>query len=92
MKQEKIQRSLYPAKTMSYNAWCKKFKVGSRVDKSKLTKFYGEGEYDYNKFIKMVKNYGEDRKQSNIWRQTSEAFLTLCKGQMQKAWDKINIA
>ena len=92
MTKEKIQRSLYPVKQPSYNAWCRKYKVGSRVDKSKLTRFYAEGEYDYSKFIKMVKSYGEDRKQPNIWQQIGEAFLTLCKGQVQKAWNKISIA
>jgi hypothetical protein len=92
MKQEKIQSSLYPVKQPSYNAWCKKYKVGSRVDKSKLTRFYEDGEYDYNKFIKMIENYGKDRKQSNIWKQISETLFTLCKGQVQKAWNKTSVA
>jgi hypothetical protein len=92
MTKEKIQRSLYPVKQPSYNAWCKKFKVGSRINKFEHKKFYAEGEYDYDKFIKMIKNYGEDRKQSNIWKQISEAFFALCKGQVQKAWNKTSVA
>jgi hypothetical protein len=88
---EKIQSSLYPEKRISYNQWCKKFKVGSRVQKNELKKYYAEGEYDYNKFIKMIKNYGKENTQQNIWRQISETFFTLCKGQVQKAWNKINL-
>lgn len=92
MNKEKISKSLYPVKQMSYNLWCKKFKVGSRVDKSKLTSFYAEGEYDYDKFIKMINSYGESKTEQNIWKQISEAFLALCKRQMQKAWNRTSVA
>jgi len=91
MQKEKIQSTIYPTKQISYNQWCKKFKVGSRVEKRSSNNFYEDGEYDYNKFIKMIKNYGI-KKQSNIWKQTSKTFLLLFKRQMQKAWNKINFA
>jgi hypothetical protein len=92
MKHIKIQKSSYPTKQISYNQWCKKFKVGSRIDKSKLTSFYADGEYDHNKFIKMINNYGQNKQRQNILQQISEALLTLCKGQVQKARNKISIA
>jgi hypothetical protein len=92
MSKEKIQSSTYPEKRMSYTAWCKKYKVGSRVQKYSTKKFYEDGEYDYDKFIKMIQNYGNNKKQPSIWRQISETFLALCKGQMQKARNKISIA
>jgi hypothetical protein len=92
MTTEKLQSSIYPKKQMSYTTWCKKFKVGSRVQKYDTKKYYEEGEYDYEKFIKMIKNYGNDKKQSSIWGQISETLFTLCKGKVQKAWNKINIA
>jgi len=92
MNQEKIQSSTYPKKQPSYTAWCKKYKVGSRVEKYNTKKYYEEGEYDYDKFIKMIQNYGNNKKQSSIWRHISETLFTLCKRQMQKAWNKIIIA
>jgi hypothetical protein len=92
MKQENIQSSTYPKKQMSYTAWCKKYKVGSRVQKYQMKKYYEEGEYDYDKFIKMIQNYGTNKKQSPIWRQISEAFFALCKRQVQKTRNKISIA
>ena len=71
MNQEKIQSSTYTEKRMSYTAWCKKFKVGSRVQKYETKKYYEEGEYDYEKFIKMIQNYGTDQKQrSSIWSES----------------------
>ena len=36
--------------------------------------------------------FDKNKKQSDIWKQASEAFLALCKGKMQKAWNKISIA
>ena len=92
MTKEKIQSSTYPKKQMSYTAWCKKYKVGSRVEKYNTKKYYEAGEYDYDKFIKMIQNYGTNKKQSSFWRQISETLFTLREGKMQKAWNKINVA
>ena len=91
MKREKIQSSTYPKKQMSYTAWCKKYKVGSRVQKYQTVKYYEDGEYDYDKFIKMIQNYG-NTKQPSFWGQISETLFTLCKRQVQKTWNKINLA
>lgn len=88
----KTQSVCYPERMIPYNAWCKKFKVGSRIEKGTSKKIYQPGEYDYDKFIKMIKSYDKNKKQSDIWKQASEAFLALCKGKMQKAWNKISIA
>ena len=68
MNKEKIHNTVYPKKQMSYTAWCKKYKVGSRVQKYSTKNFYKEGEYDHDKFIKIIKSYGNE-KQSPIWRQ-----------------------
>jgi hypothetical protein len=78
MNQEKIQSSIYPEKQMSYTTWCKKFKVGSRVQKYNTKKYYEEGEYDYEKFIKMIKNYGTDQKQrSSMWSESLDRLRSL---------------
>lgn len=88
----KTKSVCYPERMIPYNAWCKKFKVGSRVEKSASKKIYEPGEYDYDKFIKMIQNYGNNKKQSSIFREISETFFTLCKRQVQKTWNKISIA
>ena len=90
MEKEKIQSSSYPDKMLEYNKWCKKYKVGSRVEKFSTIRFYTEGEYDQRKLIKIIENYGKDKKQSSVWRQIGETLLTLCKGQMQKTRNRIS--
>jgi predicted RecB family nuclease len=78
MTTEKLQSSIYPKKQMSYTAWCKKFKVGSRVQKYNTKKYYEEGEYNYEKFIKMIKNYGTNQKQrSSIWSESLDRLRSL---------------
>ena len=62
--------------TPSYNEWCKMFKVGSRYIKPNTMKQYREGEYDYNKFIKMIQ-YDKQTEKITIWKQISKAFSTL---------------
>ena len=78
MNQEKIQSSIYPEKQMPYTVWCKKFKVGSRVQKYTTKNFYKDGEYDYEKFIKMIQNYGADKKQrSSMWSESLDRLRNL---------------
>jgi hypothetical protein len=68
MTKENIQSSSYPDKILTYNKWCKKYKVGSRVQKFNTVRFYTQGEYDQTKLIKIIENYGtEQKQQSSIW-------------------------
>jgi hypothetical protein len=51
---EKKLEDLCPNRPLSYNAWCKKFKIGSRIQKYDNAKKYVEGEYDIMKLKKMI--------------------------------------
>ena len=64
-------------KQMSYNQWCLKFNVGSMYVKPSKLRHYSKGEYDYDKFIKMIQKYDKQTEKITIWKQISEAFSTL---------------
>jgi hypothetical protein len=76
----------------TYEEWCKEFRFGSMCKIPDKRRPSQPGEFDHDKFIKRIQNYGKDEKQQNFWRQVCETFFTLCKGKVQKAWNKIDIA
>lgn len=67
---------------ITFNTWCEKYKVSSRLEKTKTMWQYRDGEYDCIKFAKMVKSYDKKNdkkgKWKNIWKKIRKTFLTLC--------------
>lgn len=51
---EKKLEDLCPNRPLSFNAWCRKFKIGSRIQKYDTVKKYTEGEYDVLKLKKII--------------------------------------
>jgi hypothetical protein len=51
---EKKLEDLCPERELSYNDWCREFKIGSRCNKYDTTKRYAEGEYDTLKLKKLI--------------------------------------
>lgn len=55
---ERIRKTVTVEDPLSYTEWCKKYKVGSRVEKKKAgADLYQMGEYDFDKLTKIIK-YG----------------------------------
>jgi hypothetical protein len=57
MQQIKISKTYEVENPMSFDKWCKKYKVGSRILKKQLDiDMYTRKEYDFNKLSAMIKN------------------------------------
>jgi len=71
---------------ISYNVWCKKFKVSSRSEKYKTMWQYRPGEYDCTKFAKMVKSYDKKthkkQKEQNLWDKIRKTLFSLHPGKV----------
>ena len=87
-----IEKTIYPKNQLSENEWMKKYKVSSRYEKPNIKKMYQEGEYDKDKFIKMIKNYGTKNQPKTSIQQIRETLSLLRNWKVQEAWNKINFA
>ena len=55
--QVRIEKTTLVDKPLTYTQWCKKYKVGSRIEKNPLPiDMYKSGEYDFDKLVSMIKN------------------------------------
>ena len=57
MQQIKISKTYEVENPMTFDKWCKKYKVGSRILKKQLDiDMYTRREYDFSKLVAMIKN------------------------------------
>jgi hypothetical protein len=61
-----------------YNEWCEEFRFGSMYRVPDQKRSYQLGEFNSDKFIKYIKNYGTEQKhQSSIWSESLKWFRSL---------------
>jgi HD-like signal output (HDOD) protein len=92
----RISTTSYPKRKLTYQSWCKKFKVSTRAPKHINNFFYKENEYDYSKLIKIINQLNEHgkigTKSQSKFGQKCSSFSLLCKRKVQKAFYKIIFA
>jgi hypothetical protein len=54
--QIRIAKTTKVEKPLSYSDWCKRYKVGSRIERKQTDiDMYKRGEYDFEKLVMMIK-------------------------------------
>jgi hypothetical protein len=87
-----VQKTVYPAKQLSQNQWMKKYKVSSRYETPNTKKMYEEGEYDYEKFIKMIKTNKKKISDPSVFQIVLKVIFEELNKVMKNVFNSINFA
>ena len=96
----KLYSTVEPKKSMSYEKWCARYKVGSRASTSviPIDNFETPKENPFNylldeknldKFKNLINQYDQTEVRRSLSNSPIKKIFTLCKGEVQKTWYNI---